>query len=442
MKGKDRDGRKTPASRPMQMPASVLEVLNPSHGSVVVMFRGSVLLWKSARQATVTLSTAEAELNELIEGLMVGESVAAILEELEPKLMKVMISDSQAAVNICLAEGGSWRTRHLRLRAAHAKQRFTKGDWMLRHRPGQEMLADLGTKILPVARFETLKTGLGMQKRKIEEEGDRAPEEKKRKKGDRDPEERKEEEGRSDSMKPAKVPEELVRALQVITMYATLTCGKAMGQEDPSGGAHRVLHILIMAYTLLVAVITLLIRWAWQWVMSRERSEEKKKKDEETRKAERKSEEEEERGEESEEEELSPIAHVRSPAPSMAAGSATVSRIYSESSSTRRRRGGGDPDPQFGGRRRSPPIFVTQTGLKYHLARDCSGLRNARAVYLARWCEECKDLDIVIERIIYSRGASYPIHKRDHTQCDSARPFVGVLRPCAYCVPPRWPDED
>ena len=73
-----------------------------SHGSVIVTLRGAPLLWKSSRQATVSLSTAEAELNELIEGLMMGESVAAILEELEPHIMKMMASDSQAAVNICL----------------------------------------------------------------------------------------------------------------------------------------------------------------------------------------------------------------------------------------------------------------------------------------------------------------------------------------------------
>ena len=77
--------------------------------------RGAPLLWKSSRQSTISLSTAEAELNELIEGLMMGESVAAILEELEPHIMKMMASDLQAAVSICLAEGGSWRTRHLQI---------------------------------------------------------------------------------------------------------------------------------------------------------------------------------------------------------------------------------------------------------------------------------------------------------------------------------------
>lgn len=214
-----------------------------SHGCVVAMLRGSALLWKSSRQSTVTLSTAEAELNELIEGLMVGESVAAIVEELEPMAMKTMASDSQAAINICLAEGGSWRTRHLRLRAAHAKQRFTKGDWVLQHKPGQEMLADIGTKILPSTRFEALKTGLGMQKRRGGDEGDR------------DPEDEKKTPKRMEEMKKhgevTKVPEELIRALQAITMFATISQGKAMGRrrgtEREKRSRGRVRHVCIRA---------------------------------------------------------------------------------------------------------------------------------------------------------------------------------------------------
>lgn len=127
-----------------------------SHGAIVVLLRGAPLIWRSARQATISLSTAESELNELIEGLMMGESVAAILEEMEPGILKLMVSDSQAAVNICLAEGGSWRTRHLRLRAAHARQRFAL-DWVLQHKPGEEMIADIGTKSLSASRLKMLK---------------------------------------------------------------------------------------------------------------------------------------------------------------------------------------------------------------------------------------------------------------------------------------------
>lgn len=184
-----------------------------SHGCVVVSLRGGPLVWRSSKQGSVTLSTAEAELNELIEGLMLGESVAAVVEELEPNIMKLMISDSQAAVNIVLAEGGSWRTRHLRLRAAHAKQRFTKGDWALRHRPGEEMIADIGTKALTASRLQFLKGLLGMEEvRKLEDE------------------ERKKEEEKNEE-RLVKGGPEVETVLRMVVTLAAVTVAKAQGEE-------------------------------------------------------------------------------------------------------------------------------------------------------------------------------------------------------------------
>ena len=89
-KGTPKEGWEEDSSMEVFADASFSPGGEESHGAVVVMLRGSPLLWKSSRQSTVSLSTAEAELNELIEGLMMGESVAAILEELEPYIMKVM----------------------------------------------------------------------------------------------------------------------------------------------------------------------------------------------------------------------------------------------------------------------------------------------------------------------------------------------------------------
>ena len=49
-----------------------------SHGCFTVMVNQSVLFWRSGRQPSITLSTAEAELNELIEGMNAGEAVSVI----------------------------------------------------------------------------------------------------------------------------------------------------------------------------------------------------------------------------------------------------------------------------------------------------------------------------------------------------------------------------
>ncbi len=188
-----------------------------SHGAVVVMLRGAPLIWRSSKQGSVTLSTAEAELNELIEGLMMGESVAAIMEEMEPGILKMMISDSQAAVNICLAEGGSWRTRHLRLRASHARQRFVT-DWVLQHKPGEEMVADIGTKALASTRLEALKEMIGMvgvSSKIVEEKKEGEVEEKRGMRRD---------------------PEEVESLLRMVVLMAAVKGVKGQGREERDFG--------------------------------------------------------------------------------------------------------------------------------------------------------------------------------------------------------------
>ena len=59
-------------------------------------------------------------------------------------------------------ESGSWRTRHLRKRAIALRDRVLSGDWLIRHLPGSQMPADMGTKVLPIDKFIYLKGLLGM----------------------------------------------------------------------------------------------------------------------------------------------------------------------------------------------------------------------------------------------------------------------------------------
>lgn len=227
-----------------------------SHGSVVISLRGGPLVWRSSRQSTVTLSTAEAELNELIEGLMLGESVAAVVEELEPQVAKVMVSDSQAAVNIVQADGGSWRTRHLRLRAAHAKQRFTKGDWVLQHRAGEVMVADIGTKSLTSTRLNQLKEMIGMVKIKDEhekEEAGKKPEEKR-------------------SVGGEKEAEAMLKMALIMAMIRGVR--SQGGAEDRGDAQERVLVVVGVVGLLAVLGVISVMGWLWRvWVWWRKRSQ-------------------------------------------------------------------------------------------------------------------------------------------------------------------------
>ena len=54
-----------------------------SHGSVMVTWNGSMMFWKSGKQAFPALSTAESELLEAIEGLQTGDAVDCLTNERE-----------------------------------------------------------------------------------------------------------------------------------------------------------------------------------------------------------------------------------------------------------------------------------------------------------------------------------------------------------------------
>ena len=141
-------------------------------GCVMIFWGNSLLLWKSGKQPVLSVSTAESELIELMEGACSGEAVRVVLEEVWNVTAKVTsFTDNAAAITIVTSESGSWRTRHLRKRASAVRTKVLAGEWAVRYQPGAEMPADLGTKTLASERFEMLKRKMGMEEvKKAEEE--------------------------------------------------------------------------------------------------------------------------------------------------------------------------------------------------------------------------------------------------------------------------------
>lgn len=66
----------------------------------------------------MSLSTAEAELTALVEGLQAGRSVRSLVALLMEDVELELYSDNRAAVILASGAGGGWRTRHLRIRAS------------------------------------------------------------------------------------------------------------------------------------------------------------------------------------------------------------------------------------------------------------------------------------------------------------------------------------
>ena len=221
-----------------------------SHGCVVVKLGESLLAWKSSRQTMVTLSTAESELVEVVEGFALGEATAVVVEEIEGEIRRMGYTDSQSALAILSGDGGSWRTRHLRMRASYARQLIQKGVWTLQHMAGEKMLADLGTKALASPRMTMLKEELGMASKEP-----------------RTPTPREEEEGEKDQENQILLStEEIQKALRMVLLMAHFQVARGQGGEDDE---RLRMEIFVVAMLSLIGLMTM-CGWLWR-MMGRRR---------------------------------------------------------------------------------------------------------------------------------------------------------------------------
>ena len=131
-----------------------------SFGCMQLFWGGALIAWAASRQTLVAAHTAECELYALAEAHLLGKAmrptVAALLDRSESEVESRLYCDNAAAIQLCVLEAGSWRTRHLRLRGAVIRQDLEGGLWKLTHLDGVFMPADLGTKPVGPSRLEDL----------------------------------------------------------------------------------------------------------------------------------------------------------------------------------------------------------------------------------------------------------------------------------------------
>eukprot|EP00439_Symbiodinium_sp_Y106_P034730 s3068_g4.t1 len=137
-----------------------------SHSGVLVTWKGAPLSWRATRTPYICLSTAESQLTAAIEGLKMALSLGALLEEITRKDLAIHLAiDNQSAIAIAKPTGStSWRTRHLRVRAAFIREQIQLQKVIVKYVKGQNQLADLLTKSFPRQRLEELVTMWGMGK--------------------------------------------------------------------------------------------------------------------------------------------------------------------------------------------------------------------------------------------------------------------------------------
>ena len=117
---------------------------------IAVEHGGNLVAWETCRQGIVALSTCEAELISYTEAHQVGDSISELLATMSFNVTKLLHGDSKSAISAAVAESGSWRTRHLRLRAFALREalRTPESGWSIRHLAGEHLLADGFTKPL------------------------------------------------------------------------------------------------------------------------------------------------------------------------------------------------------------------------------------------------------------------------------------------------------
>lgn len=139
---------------------------------VLIEQAGSAIMWTSGRQPFIAASTGEAELLGYSEGHQEAESVGSLLGELGMDLHYILYGDCRAALSLASTDSGTWRTRHLRLRAHRLREALRYSNvpheedespkWIARHLEGHRLVADGLTKSLQGALFQKFVSRLGL----------------------------------------------------------------------------------------------------------------------------------------------------------------------------------------------------------------------------------------------------------------------------------------
>ena len=130
------------------------------------MLEGASITWSSKRQASLALSTVEAEYMALSQATQESIWLQRLLEEVEESTKDgtTIMEDNQGAIATAQNPVFHRRTKHIQIRYHHVREAVAEGIVRLMYCPTKEMLADILTKALARDQFEHLRGKLGLQK--------------------------------------------------------------------------------------------------------------------------------------------------------------------------------------------------------------------------------------------------------------------------------------
>ncbi|RYO77619.1 hypothetical protein DL764_010202 [Monosporascus ibericus] len=152
------------------------ETRRSSQGYIMTLFGGPVV-WKAARQATVTTSTTEAELLALEHTAKEAMALKRLFRDLRLELGQAweIFCDNQQAIRLVVGENEriTTRLRHVDTQNMWLRQEQSRGSFNVTYLPTAQMPADGLTKALPRQQFEHFRSLLNLQDSRQVHSGDR-----------------------------------------------------------------------------------------------------------------------------------------------------------------------------------------------------------------------------------------------------------------------------
>ncbi|RYP29703.1 hypothetical protein DL768_011208 [Monosporascus sp. mg162] len=142
------------------------ETRRSSQGYIMTLFGGAIV-WKAARQATVTTSTTKAELLALEHTAKEAMALKRLFHDLRLELGQTwdIFCDNQQTIRLVVGENEriTTRLRHVDVQNMWLRQEQSRGSFNVTYLPTAKMPADGLTKALPRQQFEHFRSLLNLQ---------------------------------------------------------------------------------------------------------------------------------------------------------------------------------------------------------------------------------------------------------------------------------------
>ena len=334
-----------------------------SVGCCLARYLHQPISWRCGRQALVSLSVAEAELIEAISATQMAYGLASFTEELQECSAEIVIKvDNSAAVGLSSDSAGTWKTRHLRVRAFHLREAVRLKELRIEHIPGEVQLGDLGTKCFHQPRLHQLLALWGLKGENVKKD-------------------------EATSRTSAKINGTVAVLAKLVVILGWMVQGSRASSTTPGTGLEVSFpwELYLVAVLALVASIALWegVKWLLEWVSLRRSGTVS-----EARGARRLR-----RLQQAISEEVARYDFDEQPLSS--SSTPTRARIRAPTSQPARMQVAvgvqTDPDVGYGFREFNGPFVMSEYGDRVHYHRECHGLRNAssrrRSLTLCHYCE-------------------------------------------------------